>query len=553
MRPGYCLIKKNVRRARKLVIRATTAAGSGHPGGSFSMAEIMGCLLNGRARVRPSDPLWPDRDRIVLSKGHAAPGLYAALAVAGFFKESELDTLRALGSRLQGHPDLKCPGVEFCGGSLGTGLSFSVGAALAARLDGSGRRVYAVLGDGESDEGQVWEAAMTAAKYGLDNLTAVLDRNLVQQDSYTEEVMPLDAPSEHPTQPRTDPSVRRVGDKWRSFGWNVLEADGHRVEQVSSALDEAGRARGSPSIVVARTVKGRSVEHMEDNPAWHGKAASEKMVPLIMREIDSETAVAPSVTAGDMSDLEGTVRRCAQGGADWIHLDVMDGEFVPATALSPETVARLRPITDAPFDAHLMVKDPARLALEYAEAGSDIVTVHAEACGESEFGEIHDSLHSAGAGAGLAVNPGTDLPEWALRFAPSLDQLIVMSVEPGRAGQKYIENTHAKTAKIAQLLESRGFCGVVEADGGVGPGNVGACFEDGARAFVGGSAIAGAPDPAAAVSEFRDRIRRARRLGVLREAHRLGGAELVSEWISLHELGDAASELQALAEEARCL
>lgn len=549
MRPGYSLIKKNAKRARKLVIRSTTAAGSGHPGGSFSMAEIVGCLLHGRARVRPSDPDWQDRDRIVLSKGHAAPGLYAALAVAGFFEESELDTLRALGSRLQGHPDLKCPGVEFCGGSLGTGLSFSIGAALAARLDGSGRRVYAVLGDGESDEGQVWEAAMTASKYGLDNLTAVLDRNLVQQDSYTERVMPLDAPSDHPTQPRTDPSVRRVGDKWRAFGWNVIHADGHRVEQLCSALDEAERARGSPSIIVARTVKGKSIEHMEDNPAWHGKAASKEMVPLVMRELDSEAAVAPSIIAGG-PDLEETARRCARGGADWLHLDVMDGKFVPATTLSIDEVARLRKVTDVPFDTHLMIEDPSKHARAYAEAGSDVVTVHAEACGESEFGRILDDLRSAGAGAGLAVNPNTALPEWALRLAPDLDQVIVMSVEPGKAGQKYIESAHAKTSAIAQDLRSRGFSGMIEADGGVGPDNVGDCFRDGARAFVGGSAIAGKEDPAEAISQFKSNIRRARRLGVLAEASKLGGTELVSKWISLHELGDTSSELENLAKEA---
>ena len=547
MAPGYCLVKKNVRRARKLVIRATTEAGSGHPGGSFSMAEIVGCLLHGHARVRPSEPDWDGRDRIILSKGHAAPGLYAALAVAGFFEESELDTLRALGSRLQGHPDLKCPGVEFCGGSLGTGLSFSVGAALAARLDGSDRRIYAVLGDGETDEGQVWEAAMAASKYGLDNLTAILDRNLIQQDSYTEEVMPLDAPSGHPTQPRADPSVRRVGDKWRSFGWNVLHADGHRIEQVGSALGEARRERGSPSIIVARTVKGRSVEHMEDNPAWHGKAASREMVPLIMRELDSEAAIAPSVIAGDMSDLEGTVRRCAEGGADYIHLDVMDGRFVPNSTFDHETVASLRGATDVPFDTHLMIEDPARHAAAYAEAGSDIVTVHAEACGESEFGQVRDALRSAGAGLGLAVNPGTELPGWAGEFAADLDQVIVMSVEPGRAGQKYIDAMHEKTARIARELDARGFCGTIEADGGVGPDNVGRCFDDGARAFVGGSAIAGRPDPASAISEFRGQIRRARRLGVLGEAHRLGGTDLVSKWISLHEVGDAASQLEELA------
>ena len=161
---NYYQIKKNVRRARKLVIRATSNAGSGHPGGSFSMAEIMGCIFFKYLKYDPKNPNWEDRDKLVLSKGHASPGLFSNMALAGYFDQSELDTLRKFGSRLQGHPDLKCPGVEFCGGSLGIGLSFSVGSALAARIDGKQTRIFTVMGDGETDEGQVWEAAMTGAK-----------------------------------------------------------------------------------------------------------------------------------------------------------------------------------------------------------------------------------------------------------------------------------------------------------------------------------------------------------------------------------------------------
>ncbi|MDH5697793.1 MAG: thiamine pyrophosphate-dependent enzyme, partial [Nitrosopumilus sp.] len=158
---NYYQIKKNILRARKLVIKGTNAAGSGHPGGSFSMAEILGCLFNKYLKFDPKNPQWEDRDRLVLSKGHAAPGLFSNMAVAGYFPESEIETLRKFGSRLQGHPDLKCPGVEFCGGSLGTGLSYSIGIALAAKIDSKNHHVYTIIGDGESDEGQVWEAAMT--------------------------------------------------------------------------------------------------------------------------------------------------------------------------------------------------------------------------------------------------------------------------------------------------------------------------------------------------------------------------------------------------------
>ncbi|MFB5648527.1 MAG: transketolase, partial [Candidatus Nitrosomaritimum aestuariumsis] len=167
---NYYQIKKNILRARKLVIKSTSIAGSGHPGGSFSMAEILGCLFYKYLKFDPKNPNWEDRDRLVLSKGHAAPGLFSNMSVAGYFPETELETLRKFGSKLQGHPDLKCPGVEFCGGSLGTGLSYSIGIALAAKIDNKDHHVYTIIGDGESDEGQVWEAAMTAAKYKLDNL-----------------------------------------------------------------------------------------------------------------------------------------------------------------------------------------------------------------------------------------------------------------------------------------------------------------------------------------------------------------------------------------------
>ncbi|EPA04795.1 1-deoxy-D-xylulose-5-phosphate synthase N-terminal domain-containing protein, partial [Candidatus Nitrosarchaeum limnium] len=424
---NYYQIKKNVLRARKLVIKATNTAGSGHPGGSFSMAEILGCLFYKHLKYDPKNPNWEDRDRLVLSKGHAAPGLFSNMAVAGYFPESDLETLRKFGSKLQGHPDLKCPGVEFCGGSLGTGLSYSIGVALAAKIDQKNHHVYTIIGDGESDEGQVWEAAMTAAKYKVDNLTAFLDRNFIQQDSYTEKIMPLDEKLEGDdiSEMWKDASRWKTGDKWRSFGWNVIEIDGHRIEQIDAAITKANSTKGIPSIIIARTIKGKGVEHMEDNPQWHGKAPDSDVVPLINLELDSQFMIAPSIIAGDMNNLENEVKRCVAGRADYIHLDVMDGQFVQTKTFDHRKIKELRPLTVIPFDTHLMINEPVKHVREYVDAGSDIITVHAEVCNESSFGEIHDLLKQHQVGVGLAINPDTELPEWSYKFLPSLDQLIV--------------------------------------------------------------------------------------------------------------------------------
>ncbi len=549
---NYYKIKKHVRKARKLVIKGTTAAASGHPGGSFSMAEIMGVLFNNYLHYDPKNPLWEERDRLVLSKGHASPGLYSNLAVAGYFDESEIETLRKFGSRLQGHPDLKCPGVEFCGGSLGIGLSFSIGAALAAKIDGKKYHIFTIIGDGESDEGQVWEAAMTAAKYKVDNLTAILDRNFIQQDSYTEKIMPLDEElvGDDLSEMWRDASRWKIGDKWRAFGWNVIEIDGHRIEQINDAVSKAISTKGVPTMIIARTIKGKAVEHMEDNPKWHGLAPKPEIAPIIDLELDSQFMIAPSIIAGDMTNLANEVKRCVNGRADYIHLDVMDGQFVPNTTFDHNKIRELRPLTVIPFDTHLMINEPVKHVKDYMEAGSDIITVHTEVCDESSFGEIHDSLKQNGVGVGLAINPDTDLPEWSLKFLPTLEQLIVMSVVPGKSGQKYIEATHEKMIRVMKTLNENKFQGYVEADGGVTLENIGSCFTDGARAFVGGSAIIGQNDVRGVIREFRGVTLKARRQALVNKANELGGAELVNKWIDLHQIGDKKDQLIKMAKEA---
>ena len=549
---NYYEIKKNILRARKLVIKATALAGSGHPGGSFSMAEILGCLFNKHLKFDPQNPQWEDRDRLVLSKGHAAPGLFSNMAVVGYFPESELDTLRKFGSRLQGHPDLKCPGVEFCGGSLGTGLSYSIGIALAAKLDSKDYRVYTIIGDGESDEGQIWEAAMTAAKYKVDNLTVFLDRNFIQQDSYTEQVMPLDEKLEGDdiSEMWKDASRWKTGDKWRSFGWNVIEIAGHRVEQIDAAITKANATKGVPTMIISRTVKGKSIEHMEDNPEWHGKSPDSDVVPIINLELDSQFMIAPSIIAGDMNNLENEIKRCISGRSNYIHLDVMDGKFVPNKTFDHTKIKELRSLTIIPFDSHLMINEPVKHIRNYIDAGSDIITVHAEVTNESSFGEIHDLLKQNQVSVGFAINPDTELPEWSYKFLPTIDQLTVMSVVPGKSGQKYIEGTHAKMTQLNSILKEHRFSGYIEADGGVNLENIGSIFADGARVFVGGSALIGQQNIRTAIRDFRDAVLKSRRRILLDKAQEIGGTDLVNKWISLHVVGEKQEQIKKIAQEA---
>ncbi len=257
MKISLAQLETKIWEIRRYIILMTTAAGSGHPGGSLSAVDIVATLYFRVMNVNPKRPDDPERDRFVLSKGHAAPLLYAVLAECGFFPVQELMTLRRLGSRLQGHPDMrKLPGVEMSTGSLGQGLSAANGMALAAKLDGRQYRVYVLLGDGEIQEGQVWEAAMAAAHYKLDNVTAFLDYNGLQIDGPVDEVM----------------SLGRVADKWRSFGWHVIEINGHDVNAILRAVEEAQEVKGRPTMIIARTVKGKGVSFMENQVDWHGTA-----------------------------------------------------------------------------------------------------------------------------------------------------------------------------------------------------------------------------------------------------------------------------------------
>ncbi len=268
---GYRDLEEKARALRRHVVNMTAAANSGHPGGSLSAADIVAALYFRVMRgLDPQNPKNPDRDRFVLSKGHCCPVLYAALAEKGFIPVDELETFRKLHSRLQGHPDMnKVPGVEASAGSLGQGFSMAVGMALAGKIDGRGYRVYALLGDGECQEGQVWEAAMSAAHYRLDNLVAIVDRNGLQIDGPTEEVMGLDP----------------LPDKWSAFGWHTLEIDGHSFPEILAALDEAAAVRGKPTAIIARTVKGKGVSFMENAVEWHGVAPNAEQRQQALAEL----------------------------------------------------------------------------------------------------------------------------------------------------------------------------------------------------------------------------------------------------------------------------
>jgi len=264
-------MEATAKKLRRHIVTMVGKAGSGHPGGSLSAVEIATALYYKIMRHKPLDPQWPDRDRFVLSKGHAAPLLYAVLAECGYFPVEELLTLRQMDSRLQGHTDRTItPGVEMSAGSLGQGLSFALGVALAGRIDGQDYRTYVLLGDGECNEGQVWEAAMATAHYGVDNLTAIVDNNGQQIDGWNCDVMGLDP----------------FAGKWQSFGWKVIEVDGHSLPQLINAFKEAPKVKGQPTVIIAHTIKGKGVSYMENNPDFHGKAPNAIEMEIALKELE---------------------------------------------------------------------------------------------------------------------------------------------------------------------------------------------------------------------------------------------------------------------------
>ena len=268
-------LMKTANEIRKGIVSSVHSAKAGHPGGSLSAADIFTYLYFEELRIDPKEPKKADRDRFVLSKGHTAPGLYSALAERGYFPKEDLLTLRHVGSYLQGHPDMKhIPGVDMSSGSLGQGISAAVGMAIAGKMDDADYRVYTLLGDGEIQEGQVWEASMLAASHKLDNLVVIVDNNNLQLDGSLEEVM-----SPYP-----------IGDKFKAFGWNVIEIDGHDVEQIADAVELASVVTGKPTAIVAHTIKGKGVSLFENNVDFHGGQPKPEQWPACFAELDARLA-----------------------------------------------------------------------------------------------------------------------------------------------------------------------------------------------------------------------------------------------------------------------
>ena len=264
-------LKRIANNIRIGIIESVYHAGCGHPGGSLSIADVLAYLYFEEMNINPADPKWEKRDRFVLSKGHTAPALYSALAERGYFPKEELKTFRKTASRLQGHPDMKgVPGVDMSTGSLGLGFSAACGLALSAKVYGNDFRTYAILGDGESEEGQVWEASMFAAHYKLDNLVAYLDLNGLQIDGPIAEVM---NPMPH-------------DEKFRAFGWHVITVDAHDFEQIAAAYAEAKTVKGKPTVIIGKSVKGKGVSYMENKCEWHGQAPKEDLYKVAMADLD---------------------------------------------------------------------------------------------------------------------------------------------------------------------------------------------------------------------------------------------------------------------------
>src|SRR5215469_10994323 len=258
------------KRVRREIVEMITHAKSGHPGGSLSAVEILVTLFFDVMRHDPANPKWPDRDRFILSKGHAAPVLYSVMAEAGYTPKDQLNTLRKLGSIYQGHPDLRfIPSLEASTGSLGQGVSLALGMGLAARLDGRPYRTYVMLGDGEVQEGQIWESAMFGAFHKVDNIVAIVDYNGIQLDGFVKDIM----------------EIAPLAAKWRAFGWHTIEIDGHNIPVIQAAFKEASETKGRPTAIIAHTIKGKGVSFMENNPKYHGTAPTPEEVKLALQEL----------------------------------------------------------------------------------------------------------------------------------------------------------------------------------------------------------------------------------------------------------------------------
>lgn len=256
---------------RRQILEITNSAGSGHPGGSLSAVEILVSLYHYKLRHRPMDPHWAERDRLIISKGHASPVTYVALADSGYFPKEELKTFRKLGARLQGHVHRKVPGVELNTGSLGHGLSVANGMALAAKMKKKDFKIYCLLGDGEIQEGSVWEAAMSSAHFHLNNVCVIVDYNKIQENGLVSEIMNLEP----------------LADKWRSFGWEVAEANGHNFEDLKKALDKFDRSK-KPYVIIAHTNKGKGISFMEGKSKWHGKAPNKDELAAALKELEGQ-------------------------------------------------------------------------------------------------------------------------------------------------------------------------------------------------------------------------------------------------------------------------
>ncbi len=265
-------LKKKAVVVRREILETLETAGSGHPGGSLSAVEIFLTLYGYQINHKPTDPKWEGRDRVIVSKGHVSPVVYVSLANFGYFPKEELKTFRKFGARLQGHVHTKVPGVEFNTGSLGHGLSFANGIALGARMRGKSFKTYCIMGDGEIQEGSVWEAAMTAAHHKIDNVCAIVDYNKVQENGPTYEIKNLE--------PLTD--------KWASFGWNVLNVDGHSIEALAQAFDQFNNTKGKPTVIIAHTYKGKGISFMEGKCAWPGKAPNKEQLAAALLELGKD-------------------------------------------------------------------------------------------------------------------------------------------------------------------------------------------------------------------------------------------------------------------------